>query len=236
MTLARAALVATLVIGPVWPVSVEAQRSAAPAPRRPSSTGAAAAAPEAPAPGASSGAVASPGPVTSTAPIAGATPGDYVIGVEDVLGVQFWRDDQMSGDVVVRPDGKITLRLVNDVVAAGLTTDQLRERLEKEASKFLAEPQATIIVKQINSRRVFTIGEIGKQGPLPMISPLTISQLISVAGGLTEYAQKENIFVKRMEGDKVVTIRFDYSAFMRGRNLEQDILLRPGDTLVVPGG
>jgi polysaccharide export outer membrane protein len=161
-------------------------------------------------------------------------PEDYVVGVEDVLSVQFWRDDQMSGDVVVRPDGKITLRLLNDIVAVGLTTDQLRELLQVEASKFLAEPQATVVVKQINSRRVYIVGEVGKQGPLPMITPITVLQFISLAGGLSEFAQKDKIFILREEGGKTVTLPFDYDAALNKRRLELNIILKPGDTVVVP--
>jgi polysaccharide export outer membrane protein len=161
-------------------------------------------------------------------------PEDYVVGVEDVLGVQFWRDDQMSGDVVVRPDGKITLRLLNDVVAAGLTTDQLRARLEMEASKYLAEPQATVVVKQINSRKVYIVGEVGKQGPLPMITPITVLQFISLAGGLSDFARKEHIYILREEGGKTLTLPFDYDAVLSKRRLELNIVLKPGDTVVVP--
>jgi polysaccharide export outer membrane protein len=170
----------------------------------------------------------------ATAPAFITPPEDYVVGIEDVLGVQFWRDDQMSGDVVVRPDGKITLRLLNDIVAAGLTTDQLRERLEKEASRLLAEPQATVVVKQINSRRVYIVGEVAKQGPLPMITPITVLQFLALAGGLTDFAQKEKIFILREEGGKQITLPFDYDAVFNKRRLELNILLRPGDTVVVP--
>lgn len=229
MTRARAALFATIGVAAVlqFPGTVEAQRAPVAPTRRPAPARPAAPPPATePAPIVSDGSAAATGIITP--------PQDYVIGVEDVLSVQFWRDEQMSGDVVVRPDGKITLRLLNDIAAAGLTTDQLRVRLQTEAAKFLAEPEATVVVKQINSRRVYLIGEIGKQGPIPLISPMTVLQLISLAGGLSEFAKKEQVFILRTEGGTTRTIPFNYAEVIRGRSLEQNILLRPGDTLVVP--
>ena len=167
--------------------------------------------------------------------VAGAiAPPDYVIGVDDVLVVMFWRDKDMSSEVVVRPDGKITLPLINDVVAAGLTPDQLRERVSKEAERFIEEPAASIVVKQINSRKVFITGEVEKPGPYSLSGPTTVLQLISMAGGLREYAHKGDIIVMRNEAGKVSTFQFDYGAVARRKKLHQNILLKPGDTVVVP--
>src|SRR5215467_14662660 len=129
-------------------------------------------------------------------------PADYVIGADDVLTVVFWRDKDMSGDVVVRPDGKITLPLLNDIQAAGLTPDQLREQVSKLAEHFLEEPAATVVVKQINSRKVFITGEVSKPGPYPLTTPTTVLQLIAMAGGLGEYAHKDEIVIMRSEGGK----------------------------------
>ncbi len=167
---------------------------------------------------------------------AGVTPpADYVIGPEDVLVVQFWRDDQISGEAMVRPDGKITLRLLNDIQASGLTPDQLRAVLLKEANRYLEDPSVTVIVKQINSRKVMVMGEVGKTGPLPLNGPLTVLQAIGMAGGLTEYAKKGEIAVIRSEpGKPQRRIPFDYEAIAQGKKLEQNILLMPNDTVLVP--
>ncbi len=161
-------------------------------------------------------------------------PSGYVIGPEDVLSVVFWRDKEMGGDVVVRPDGKISLPLLNDIQAAGYTPDQLREQIEKGAAKFVADPNATVIVKEINSRKVFITGNVGKPGIYPLTGDMTVLQFIAVAGGLLEYADSKNIGVLRDENGKERRLTFNYRDVARGRNAQQNILLRPGDTVVVP--
>lgn len=162
-------------------------------------------------------------------------PSDYVIGPEDVLGVVFFREKEMSTEVVVRPDGKITLPLLNDIQAAGFTPDQLRERVESDAARFFEDPNATVIVKQINSRRIFITGQIAKPGPYPIVAPTTVLQLIATAGGLNEFADSENIIIWRSnEVGQQVSFAFNYKAVSRRRNLQQNIALKPGDTVVVP--
>ncbi len=163
-----------------------------------------------------------------------ALPADYVIGTDDLLGIVFWRDKEMSGDVVVRPDGMITLPLINDVMAAGLTPDALRVRIVELAQRFLEEPSATVVVKQINSRKVFITGEIGKPGPYTLTSPMTVLQLIALAGGLREYAHQEQIMIMRVEKGKAFTLPFDYASVAKGKKLQQNVLLKPGDTVVIP--
>ena len=169
-------------------------------------------------------------------PVAGTAvaPTDYVIGADDVLTVVFWRDKEMSGDVVVRPDGKITLPLVNDVDAAGSTPEELRDRISKVAAQFLEEPAVTITVKQINSRRVFITGEVGKPGPYPLTAPTTVLQLIAMAGGLNDFAHREEIVVMRTENGRAVTFPFDYAAVAKRKKLQQNIVLKPGDVVLVP--
>ena len=161
-------------------------------------------------------------------------PEDYIIGADDVLVVAFRNEKDMSSEVVVRPDGKITLQLINDVVAAGSTPDQLRERIVAEASRFIEDPSVTVIVKQINSRKVFIIGEVGKPGPYSLTSPTTVLQLIALAGGLRDFARRKEILIVRPEGGRQVTFPFDYAAVLKGTKLQQNILLKPGDTIVVP--
>ena len=161
-------------------------------------------------------------------------PADYTIGAEDVLTIFFWREKDLSGDVAVRPDGRISLPLLNDVVAAGLTPDELRERLTAAAAQFLAEPTVTVMVKQINSRKVYITGQIAKPGHYPLGGPTTVMQFIATAGGVTEFADEKNISVVRMEKGKQVRLPFNYSDFKKGKNLQQNIELKPGDTVIVP--
>lgn len=162
-------------------------------------------------------------------------PADYLIGPDDVLAVGFWRDKELSVEqVVVRPDGRITLPLINDVVAAGLTPDQLRARLEEAASRFIADPTPTVVVKEIKSRRVFVTGQVAKPGPYPLTSDTTVLQLLSLAGGLSEFAKPNNIVIMRQQGGQTTTLPFRYKDVIKGKKLEQNVLLRPGDTVVVP--
>ena len=121
-----------------------------------------------------------------------------MIGPEDVLAILFWRDKDMSVETSVRPDGMITVPLLNDIKAAGLTPEQLREAIEKAAAEYVEDPSVTVAVKQINSRRVFVTGNVAKPGPYPLISATTVLQLISMAGGLTEYADEKGISVMRV--------------------------------------
>ncbi len=157
-----------------------------------------------------------------------------MIGTDDVLTVSFWREKDMSTDVVVRPDGKITLPLINDVHAAGLTPDQLREKVLAEAARYIEDPTPTVVVKQINSRKVFITGEVNKGGPYVLTAPTTVLQLIAMAGGLQEFAQKKDIMIVRMEGGRQLTFTFDYSSVVKRKKLQQNIFLKPGDTIVVP--
>ena len=159
---------------------------------------------------------------------------DYTIGPDDVLTIVFWRHKDLSGDVVVRPDGKITLPLINDVQAASLTTDQLRLALVEQAGDFVEDPTATVVVKQVNSRRVFITGNVVKAGSYPLTSPMTVVQLIALAGGLTEFADGKNISIVRTEGGRPVGYQFSYHSFARRKNLKQNIELKPGDTVIVP--
>jgi polysaccharide biosynthesis/export protein len=176
-----------------------------------------------------------PNPGTpGTAPVAVAVPADYVIGPDDVLSVLFWRNQEISGDVAVRPDGLISLPVLNEVHAAGLTPEQLRQKLMQQASKYFEEPNVTIVVKAINSRKVYITGMIGKPGPYSLSGAMTVVQLIAMAGGLHEFADAKNISVLRTENGRQVRIPFNYKDIQRGRNLKQNILLKPGDTVIVP--
>jgi len=162
------------------------------------------------------------------------TPAGYVIGAEDVLTILFWRDKDMSGDFVVRPDGKISTPLLNDVQAAGLTPEELRVRINEEASQYIEDPNATVVVKQINSRKVFITGEVDKPGAYALTGPMTVLQLVANAGGFKEYAKRDQVVIVRTDAGRQVQLKFDYNAVVGGKKLQQNVELKPGDTVVVP--
>jgi polysaccharide export outer membrane protein len=162
------------------------------------------------------------------------TPADYVIGPEDVLTVVFWRDKDMSSDVVVRPDGRISLPLLNEVQAAGLTPESLRVQLTEAASKLFEDPTVAVVVKAINSRKVFVTGNVGKPAVYPLTAPTTVLQMLATAGGLLEYAKAKDIRILRTENGKSVSYKFNYKDVSQGKKLDQNILLKPGDTIIVP--
>jgi polysaccharide export outer membrane protein len=161
-------------------------------------------------------------------------PSEYTIGADDVLSVIFWRDKELTADVTVRPDGKISLPLLNDVHAAGLTPAQLRERIAEESKKYVEDPNVTVVVKAINSRKVFITGEVRKPGPFPLTGPTTVLQMLSISGGLADYAKPEKITIVRNENGKPVSFKFNYKEVIQGKKLAQNIELKPGDTIIVP--
>jgi polysaccharide biosynthesis/export protein len=160
-------------------------------------------------------------------------PADYVIGPEDVLSILFWRDKELSAEVVVRPDGKISLPLLNDLHAAGLTPEQLKVAVEEAAAKYVADPNATVIVQEIRSRKVFVLGQVLKPGTVTLASDMTVLQLIAEVGGLQEYANRKDITIIRSENGRERRFKFNYNQVVQGKRPEQNIMLRPGDTVVV---
>ena len=187
-----------------------------------------------PPPAAAATAKPSPAAAAPVLPAGVATPNGYVIGPDDQLSIVYWREKDLSADVVVRPDGLISLPLLNDVKASGLTPEQLRVAITQGASKFVEEPTVSVVVKAINSRKVFITGQVAKPGPFPLSGPTTVLQLISLAGGVAEYAKKSEIVVLRNENGKQTTFPFNYEQVMKRKNLGQNIELQPGDTVIVP--
>jgi len=160
---------------------------------------------------------------------------DYVIGPGDILAIVFWREPDMSaGEVTVRPDGRISIPLLNDILVTGLTPDQLRQKLATDAQRYVQEPNVTIVVKQINSRRVYIVGQVAKPGPYSLTAPMNVLQLISTAGGLLEYADDKNIVIMRNENGKITNFMFNYKDVLHRKNLKQNIDLKPGDSILVP--
>ncbi len=166
-----------------------------------------------------------------------AAPGDeeYVIGLQDVLSVVVWREPDLSvRELGVRPDGKISLPLINEIQAAGLTTRQLREQITEKLKDFVAAPNVWVMVLKSLSQSVTVVGEVGKPGIYPVGSRLTVLELLAQAGGLTELAKAKEIKVVRREGGKNVQYPFNYREAIRGRNLQQNIVLKDGDIVLVP--
>lgn len=182
---------------------------------------------------ATAAAARSAAPVPNRA-VAAPLPQDYVIGADDVLQVHFWREQDLSTEVVVRPDGRISLPLLRDVSAMGLTPDELGGRIQALAATYLENPNVTVSVKQINSRRVFITGEVAKPGTYAMGSPITVLQLIALAGGLTPYAKQDRIVIMRTTKEGTQTFRFDYKKASQLKDLQSNILLMPGDTVLIP--
>jgi polysaccharide biosynthesis/export protein len=176
----------------------------------------------------SAAAVAAPRP---TDPV---VPAGYVIGADDVLSIVYWKDKDMSADAKVRPDGRIALPLINEIQAAGLTPEQLHKKLTEESKKYMEDANITVVVREINSRKAFITGEVNKPGPYPLTSPTTVMQLISMAGGLRDYANSKKIMIMRSENGRQTSLPFNYKDVASGKNLMQNIELRPGDTVVVP--
>jgi polysaccharide export outer membrane protein len=158
----------------------------------------------------------------------------YVIGPQDVLDINVWKETEMTRVVPVRPDGKISLPLINDVQASGLTPQQLATAVTEKLRKFMTEPQVTVIVTAINSQRVFVVGEVLRAGAFPLIPGMTVLQALASAGGFTTFADEKRIHVMRLVNGKHIEMPFNYREVLKGDNPDQNIKLEPGDTVVVP--
>lgn len=161
-------------------------------------------------------------------------PSDYVIGPADVLSIAFRNEKEMTGDYIVRPDGKITLPLLGDLNAVGVTPEKLGDELVKASDKFFVDPTITVGVKAINSRKVSITGSVEKPGQYDILAPMDVLQLLSLAGGLREYTSGKNIRIIRGDGANQTPFLFNYKEVLEGKNLKQNIPLRPGDRVLVP--
>ena len=184
---------------------------------------------------------ASPPDAQSTAQTGSSTPQrgatddpNYVIGPQDVIDVNVWKETDISRTVPVRPDGKISLPLLNDVQAAGLTPTQLGAQITASLKKFVTDPQVTVIVTAINSQRIYVLGEVTRPGAFPLLPGTTVLRGLSSAGGFTQFAKMKGIYVLRLENGKQVKYPFNYKDVVNGKHSEQDIVLKAGDTIVVP--
>lgn len=158
---------------------------------------------------------------------------DYIIGPEDVLHVAVWKEADLTATLPVRPDGKISLPLLNDVQAAGLTPMQLADSLTEKLKKFVASPRVTVVVTSINSKRIYLVGEVSHTGAIPMLPNMTVLQALSSAG-LTQFANAKKIYVMRVQNGKQEKLPVNYRKLVKGEQMDQNYMLQPGDTIVVP--
>jgi polysaccharide export outer membrane protein len=160
---------------------------------------------------------------------------DFVIGPEDVLAISVWREPELSvRDVLVRPDGKISLPLVNEIQASGLTTRQLQERIAERLREFVASPNVSVVVIRIASLSVSIVGRVSKPGVYYLGSPMTVLDLLARAGGFQEDAKTKKIKIVRKEAGRTSQFSFNYKDAAEGKNLQQNITLKKGDVVIVP--
>jgi len=163
-----------------------------------------------------------------------ATDSNYKIGPEDTLRIDVWKEAEISRTIPVRSDGKISLPLLNDIQAAGLTPLQLSTVITEGLKKFINNPQVTITVMEVRSRRIYVTGEVTRGGAFPLLPGMTALQAVTSAGGFTPFAKTKGIYILRMENGKQVKHPFNYKDVVNGKKPEDNIQLEPGDTIVVP--
>jgi polysaccharide export outer membrane protein len=160
---------------------------------------------------------------------------DYLIGAGDSLQISVWKEADVSvPSVVVRPDGRITVPLIKEVEVAGLTPRQAEKVITEGLAKFITDPNVTVVLAAINSKRVYVIGAVKKEGTLTYSYGMTVMQALSEAGGLTDYARRRKIYILRSENGREYRLDFNYEEVVRGEGAEQNIVLQPGDTIVIP--
>jgi polysaccharide export outer membrane protein len=170
---------------------------------------------------------------TTSAPSTGPVEPEYVIGPDDVLHVAVWKEADLTATLPVRPDGKISLPLLNDVQASGLTPQQLGQSLTEKLKKYIADPRVTVVVTAINSKRIYLTGEVIHAGATPMLPHMTVLQALSSAG-INQFANTKRIYILRTENGKQQKLPVNYRKLVKGQEIEQNYLLQPGDTIVVP--
>ena len=169
-------------------------------------------------------------PQSEVASVAGP---DYAIGADDMLQISVWKEPDLTESLPVRPDGKISMPLLNDVTAAGLTPTQLADSISSKLKKYIADPRVTVVVTAMNSRRIYVMGEVAHTGTMTLQPNMTVLQALASAG-FTQFANTKGIYVLRMENGKQQKIPVPYRALIKGEAIDQNLVLKPGDTIVVP--
>ena len=181
-----------------------------------------------------------PAPLLTAPPAAVAAPapnpeaGVYKIGPEDVLDISVWRNEALTRTVAVRPDGRISLPLLNDIQAANLTPMQLRDVVAKGLATFISEPEVSVLVKEIHSEKFSVVGSVKTPGRFPLLSQVTVLESIALAGGLTDFAKRDRIVIYRRDGVTWKTLEFNYTKVVNDWDVQQNFALVPGDIVVVP--
>ncbi len=187
---------------------------------------------------------------SSTAPASGAAPATqnadasptqakphdntFVIGNDDVLAVNVWKEPDISRSIPVRSDGKISLPLVGEVQAAGLTPLSLEKEIASRLKNYISEPEVTVMVQQVNSQKFNILGQVVKPGSYMVVNSLTVLDAIALAGGFRDFAKQKSIYVLRQSATGESRIPFNYKEVSHGKNMAQNIKLQPGDTIIVP--
>jgi len=160
---------------------------------------------------------------------------DYIIGPSDSLAINVWKDSELSRTVTVRPDGKISLPLVGELAVSGLTAANVQRLITQRLTEYVSTPQVTVIVQEVRSQTFVIVGKVGKPGAYPLGKPITILEALANAGGLLDFAKGGKIYIMRhRDGGTTETLHFDYKKVIKGRNAEQNVQLKNGDTIVVP--
>jgi len=162
-----------------------------------------------------------------------AVPADYVIGADDTLHITVWKEPDMSVSLPVRPDGKISIPLLDDVQAAGMTPMQLAASIKEKLKKYIADPRVTVVVTAMTSQRIYVLGEVVHTGPMPLLPGMTVLQALSSAG-FTQFANLKSIYLLRTQNGQETKIPFRYKDALKGKDTQPDLVLKPGDTIVVP--
>jgi len=176
--------------------------------------------------------VAAPAPA-GLASAAGTASDSYVIGASDVLTITVWKEPTLSGSLLVRPDGMVSVPLLGDVQASGMTPLQLADQISTKLKKYIQDPNVSVVLTQINSKKVYLLGEVAKKGPMEMTPGMTLLEAISSAGGLTDYANTKKMYILRDDAGKHEKIPVHYKEALKG-NSELNLVLKSGDTIVVP--
>lgn len=158
----------------------------------------------------------------------------YIIGAEDLITIFVWKEPDLTQTISVRPDGKISMPLLNDIEASGFTTLQLKEVISNQLRKYINEPTVTVIVQAARSQKASIMGEVARSGTYFINSPTTLIQLISLAGGFRDFALTDKISIVRQENGKTHKLKFNYRDFIKGKNLDKNIQIKPGDIVIVP--
>ena len=167
--------------------------------------------------------------------VAAVRPNEYVIGSDDILAVNIWKEPELSRTVPVRPDGKITLPLIGEIQASGLTPKMLQDTLATGLKAYVTNPEVTVIVQEVKSLKYNIVGEITRPGSYSLTEPTTVLSAIAIAGGLRDFAKGGHIYVLRANKDgSFLKLPFDYKQVIKGKKLPQNVELRAGDTVIVP--